>query len=148
MVAIVAAGLVAWLCVADSGPAELEHGRNSWPAMRSVLGMRAVWVIAVIVTCAYVEYEGVDCCSGHVYDVLGRNEADAVGFSASASWIWLVAALGGALLGDGFGSGRMGSVWFGALAGWWQFWGSWTGVVRFCWWCRRISWSAISAGRR
>ena len=52
MVATLAVGLFAGLCVADSGPAELEHGRNSWPAVRSVFGMRAVWLIAVIVTCA------------------------------------------------------------------------------------------------
>ena len=50
MVATLAAGTVTWLLVADSALGELEHWRNSWPAMRSVFGMRAVWVIAVIVT--------------------------------------------------------------------------------------------------
>ena len=59
MVASLAAGLVAWLCVADSVPAELRHGGSSWPAMQSVFGMQAVWVIAVIVTWAQVGDEGV-----------------------------------------------------------------------------------------
>ena len=32
MVASLAAGIVAWLWVADSRPAEFGHGRNGWPA--------------------------------------------------------------------------------------------------------------------
>ena len=119
MIATLAAGIVAWLCIPDSSPTELEHGRNSWPAIRTVFGMRAVWLIAVIVTCAYVGYKGVDYYSGYAYDVLGMNEADAAGFTANASYIRLVAALGAGLLGDRFGIARMVWISFGALAGCW-----------------------------
>ena len=61
---------------------------------------------------------GVGCYSGHAYDVLGRNKADEGGSTASASWIWLVEALGGGLLRDRFGIARMVWVWFGALECW------------------------------
>ena len=117
--ATLAAGIVAWLCVPDSSPAELEHGRNSWSAIRTVCGMRVVWLIAAIVTCAYVGYKGIDYYSGYAYDVLGMNEADAAGFTANASYIRLVAALGGGLLGDRIGIARMVWISFGALAACW-----------------------------
>ena len=113
MVAALAAGMVAWLCVADSGAAEIEHGQGSWSAMRGVFGMRAVWVIAVV-----VEYEGVGCYSGCAYEGLGRIEADAVGFSAGGYWIWLVGVLVDGLLRDTFGIARMVWVWFGTLECW------------------------------
>ena len=45
--------------------------------MRTVFGMRAVWLVAVIVTCAYVGYKGIDYYSGHACNMLGTNEADA-----------------------------------------------------------------------
>ena len=61
--------------------------------------MRAVWLTAVIVTCAYAGYKEIDYYSGYAFDVLGMNEADAAGFTANASYIRLVAALGGGLLG-------------------------------------------------
>lgn len=73
----------------------------------------------------------VDCFSGYAYDVVGRNEADEVGFSASASWGWLVAGLGGRLLGDGFGIARMVWIWFGEGAGWLVILGLGDGVLEF-----------------
>ena len=118
-VATLAAGIIAWVCIPDSSPEELEHGRNSWPAIRTVFGMRAVWLTAVIVTCAYAGYKGIDYYSGYAFDVLGMNEADAAGFTANASYIRLVAALGGGLLGDRFGIARLVWISFGALAGCW-----------------------------
>ena len=117
--ATLATGIVAWLCIPDSPPAELEHGRNSWTAVRTVLRMRVVWLIATIVTCAYAGYKGIDYYSGYAYDVLGMNEADAAGFTANASYIRLVAALGGGLLGDRIGIARMIWISFGALAACW-----------------------------
>lgn len=117
--ATLAAGTVAWLCIPDSSPKELEHVPNSWPAIRTVFGMRVVWLIAVIVTCAYVGYKGIDYYSGYAYDVLGMNEADAAGFTANASYIRLVAALGGGLLGDRIGIARTVWISFGALAACW-----------------------------
>ena len=51
--------------------------------------------------------------------MLGRNEANAVGFTASASWGWLVAAQGVGLLGDRFGIPQMMWISFGGLAGCW-----------------------------
>ena len=92
-VATLAAGIVAWVCIPDSSPEELERGRSSWPAIRIVLfGMRAVWLTAVIVTCAYAGYKEIDSFSGYAYEVLGMNKADAAGFTANASYIRLVAA--------------------------------------------------------
>ena len=118
-VATLAAGIVAWVCIPDSSAEELERGRNSWPAIRTVFGMRPVWLTAVIVTCAYAGYKGIDYYSGYAYDVLGMNEADAAGFTANAGYLRLVAALGAGLLGDRFGIARMVWISFGALAGCW-----------------------------
>ena len=53
-------------------------------------GMWAGRLIAVIVTCAYVGYKEIDCDSGCAYGMLGMNEADLAGFTASSSYIpWL-----------------------------------------------------------
>ena len=95
-------------------------------------------------TCLYVGYKGVG------YDVLGMNEADAAGFAESASWIWLVAALGA----DSWG---MGSVSPGSCGSGLESWRAGglvgnseirDGAVKFWWSRRRISSSAILASRR
>ena len=54
--------------------------------------------------------------------MVGRNEADAGGLSASASYIWLVAAVEAGLLGDRFGIARMAWISFGALGAGEEFW--------------------------
>ena len=51
--------------------------------------------------------------------MLGRNEADAAGFTASASWVWLFAELEAGLSGERFGVAWMEWIWFGALVGCW-----------------------------
>ncbi len=114
-----AAGIVAWLCIPDSPPDELVRGQARWLSMRAVLGRREVWLIAVVVTCAYVGYKGIDYYSGYAYDVLGMSQVDAAGFAANASYIRLVAALGGGLLGDRIGIARAVWISFGALAACW-----------------------------
>ena len=63
--------------------------------------------------------------------MIGRNEVDVVGFGATASGIWLVAALGA----DSQGIGLVSPGWCGSrlersdAVG--QFWIIWTGLVRF-----------------
>ena len=90
---------------------------SSWPAIRIVFGIRAVWLIAVIVTCATEGSVRGDFCLEHTYDALGMNEADAIGSTANASQILDVGALRAGLLRGRFRIARM--VWdsFGALVG-------------------------------
>ena len=114
-----AAGIAAWLCIPDSAPDELVRGRARWLSMQAVLGRREVWLIAVVVTCAYVGYKGIDYYSGYAYDILGMSQVDAAGLAANASYIRLVAALSGGLLGDRIGIARAVWISFGALAACW-----------------------------
>lgn len=90
---------------------------SSWPAIRTVFGIRAIWLIAVIVICAAEGSVGVDFYPGHAYDALGINEAGAIGSTANASQILDAGALRAGLLRRRFRIARM--VWdsFGALAG-------------------------------
>ena len=92
---------------------------------------------------------GGDYYWGHACVGLGRDKADAVGFTASVSWVWLVAALGGA---DSWGIGSVADGrWGSRLERWWgggEFWTFWMGVVKFWWSCRRNLRSAILASRR
>lgn len=81
--------------------------------------MHALWLTAVILTCAYVGYMRVDYYSGYADDILGMNETDAAGLAANAGSIRLVAALAASLLGDRFGIARLVWISFGALAGCW-----------------------------
>ena len=64
-----------------------------WSGMKSVLGMRIVWMQAIVVVCAYCGYKGLDNYSVYAFDVLGMDEASAAGFAASAAYIRPVAAV-------------------------------------------------------
>lgn len=88
--------------------------------------MPAVWLIAVIASCVAVGYKAVDSSGGYAYYVLAMSEAAAAAFSTTAmasdnyfgrrsfycrwptaSYILLVAATSGRLLGVRFGVARM-----------------------------------------
>lgn len=119
-VANVAAGFVASLRIPQSSPAELGHGRNAWPALRTVFGMPLVWPIAVIASCVAVGYKAVDYYCGYAYDVLAMSEADAAAFSTTASYILVVVAKSGGLLGARFGMARIVWMSFAVSGGCWR----------------------------
>ncbi len=118
-IATMAAGIAVWWCIPDLPPATQEHRPHTWSVLRRVLGIRAVWLQAVIVVCAYCGYKGFDNYSLYAYNVLGMNEADAAGFTATASYIRPFAAILAGLIGDRFGIARMVAAVFASLVASW-----------------------------
>lgn len=115
----IVAAMAVWWCIPDSTPVRDERRPQTWPFLRRVFGIRVVWLQAVIVVCAYSGYKGLDNYSLYAYDVLGMNEADAAGFSATATYIRPLAAIAAGLMGDRFGVARMVSAVFALLVGSW-----------------------------
>lgn len=99
-----AAGVLAWFAIND-GTSEVRrepvrHG------IRHVLQMRAVWLQAVIIFCAYVGYKGFDNYTLFAVQGYGLDEVQAAGIAAIGAWTRPIAALGAGLLGDRFGNSR------------------------------------------
>lgn len=114
-----AAGIVVWWCIPDPPAAATAPKTRSWSSMKAVLGIRVVWLQAIVVVCAYSGYKGLDNYSAYAYDVLGMNEADAAGFAAAAAYIRPGAAILAGFVGDRLGIARMVAVLFASLAGCW-----------------------------
>ncbi len=115
---LVAALVVRW-CIPDSPPTELGRGLRSWDEVKTVMKIRAVWLQAIVVICAYSGYKGLDHYSAFAFDTLGMNEADAAGFSADAAFIRPIASVAAGIVGDRIGIGRTVCIMFASLAvGW------------------------------
>ena len=118
-IATTVAGIAVWWCIPESPPVDQERKPHTWSVFKRVFGIRAVWLQAVIVVCAYCGYKGFDTYSLYAYNVLGMNEADAAGFTATAGYIRPVAAILAGLMGDRVGVARMVAVVFASLVASW-----------------------------
>ena len=119
IVATLAASLAVWWFIPESPGRMSGHKPRVWSGMKSVLGMRIVWMQAIVVVCAYCGYKGLDNYSVYAFDVLGMDEASAAGFAASAAYIRPVAAVLAGFMGDRFGIARMTAVFFAVIVGCW-----------------------------
>lgn len=116
-VATAMAALVVWYCLPESAaesPVRRERERPDFPA---VFRIRAVWLIAALVCCAYCGYKGIDFYSLYAFDVLGMDEVQAAGLAAMATtYVRPVAAISSGFLGDRFGVAQMTATMFAAIS--------------------------------
>lgn len=115
---LAAAAAVWWLIPEPSGPTRARHSQT-WENVRKVLGIRAVWLQAVIVICAYCGFKGLDNYSLYYYEVLGMNETDAAGFAAATGYLRPCGAILAGVVGDRFGIAWTTTVLFTSLAACW-----------------------------
>ena len=118
-IATLAAAVAVWWCIPDPPAAAPGDRPQTWSDTRRVLKIRAVWLQALVVVCAYCGYKGIDNYSLYAYDVLGMNETNAAAFAATAVYIRPGAAILAGFMGDRFGVARMVAVLFASLAACW-----------------------------
>ncbi len=99
------------------------------PKTLQVVRMRAVWLQAGIVVCAYCGYKAFDNYSLYGHEVLNMDEAEAAGFAAAAAYLRPVAAIGAGYVGDRLGVAGSTMALFATLAGCWTLLGSPTGAL-------------------
>ncbi len=112
------AALLTWFFVKEPASSPEQRGGASFSArqMRKVLGLRTVWLQALVVICAYVGFRGIDYLSLFAVEVYGLSEVEAAQISAALTWVRPVAALGAGFLGDRILSSRASGICFIFLA--------------------------------
>lgn len=116
------AGVFVWFALSDGHPKgrdEPAHWdtrrQGAWTHIVMVLRMPAVWLISLVVVCAYVGYKGFDNYSLYAVQGFGLDDVEAARIVAIGAWMRPVAALGAGLLGDRFLVSRMTVVCFAVL---------------------------------
>lgn len=94
------AAALAWFVLPESDPRAGMRSSPVFSGLGQVLRRRSLWLQAVIVICAYCAYKGIDNYSLYAVTVLGMNELEAAEFTAIASYVRPVAAVGAGLLAD------------------------------------------------
>ena len=116
------AGVFVWFALSDAHPsdqrdlADWKPGTESvWTHIMQVLRLPSVWLIAIIVICAYVGFKGFDNYSLYAVQGFGMSQVEAARIVAIGAWMRPVAALGAGLLGDRFLVSRMTVICFALL---------------------------------
>lgn len=116
------AGIFVWFALADAHPndqRDLEDWKpgteNVWTHIARVLRLPALWLISIIVICAYVAYKGFDNYALYAVQGFGLSQVEAAGIVAIGAWMRPLAALGAGLLGDRFLVSRMTVTCFALL---------------------------------
>ena len=87
-------GALVWMFIPDSEIGSGDDARKlDVKSIKRVLGMPAVWLIAMIVICAYCGYKALDNYSLFAVDAYGMNEVEGAKLSTWAAWIRPVAAV-------------------------------------------------------
>ena len=114
------AGVFVWFAIPETAPRKgaLAAGqplvfRHAVQALR----LRAVWLQALIVVCAYVGYKGFDNYSLYAVQAWGLDEAKAAQLVADAYWLRPVAALAAGLIADRIRASRTLLLCFAVLLG-------------------------------
>ena len=118
-ISTLAAAAAVWWLIPETPSGSPVRRRQTWSNVRKVLGIRAVWLQAVIVICAYCGFKGLDNYSLYYYEVLGMNETEAAGFAATTGYLRPGAAILAGIVGDRFGIAWTTTVLFISLAGCW-----------------------------
>jgi nitrate/nitrite transporter NarK len=116
------AGVFVWFALADAGDSTARHFEQWNPKAESLgnhimraLRMPEVWLISLVVFCAYVAYKGFDNYSLFAVEVYGLNQVESAQLAALGAWMRPIGALGLGLLGDRFQVTRMTVLCFVAL---------------------------------
>lgn len=110
-----AAGVLIWWLVPDDRNRKSLTVASPLLDMTQVFRLRAVWLQAIIVICAYSAYKGLDNYSLYVVQVLGMNEMESAQFTSIAAYLRPIAAIAAGFLADKFLTSRIINVLFTTL---------------------------------
>ena len=112
------AGVFVWFAIPEPGSAARRWDPESEPVLRHIgraLRLPVVWLIAMVVICAYVAYKGYDYYGLYAVETFGLSEVEAAHLSAVGAWARPVGALTFGLLGDRLLVSRMTVLCFALL---------------------------------
>ena len=96
--------LLVWLFIPGGKAASVKTDPHTesftLQGLKKVMGMRAVWLQALIILCAYVAYKSTDNFSLYARDAFGYNDVAALSLGTVSFWMRPVAAIGAGLLAD------------------------------------------------
>jgi MFS family permease len=111
-------GLLVWYLVPKTSPvAESDHVRVSFQQVMKIIRLPSVWMLSIIIVCAYVGYKSTDDFSLYAWEVLGFSEADAAGVGTAALWLRAIVAIMAGYLADRFDRIKLLTICFGITAG-------------------------------
>lgn len=113
--ATVVAGFAVWFLVGEGRGAARVSARPELATLLRVLKLRAVWLQALIVLCAYVGFKGFDNYSLYAVQAWNFDEVEAAKIVTLGSWLRPVGAIGAGLVGDRKGVARMTVLAFALL---------------------------------
>lgn len=117
------AGIFVWFALADDRATQTHQNsrrqtlETTWTRIAAVLKIPTVWLIAMVVICAYVAYKGFENYSLYAVQGFGMDEVEAAQLVALGAWMRPVAALAAGLLGDRYLVSRMTVICFALLLG-------------------------------
>ncbi len=96
-------GILVWMFIPQRSPERSgTRTREVIRAVFSLMRMRNIWLMAIIVVCAYVGYKITDIYSLYAREVLGFSEVQAAGVGTIALWIRALVAILAGYLADSF----------------------------------------------
>ena len=107
-------GILVWYLVPKTSPVEgNDLGKESLQRILRIIRLPSVWMLAIIVVCAYVGYKSTDDFALYAREVLGFSEANAAGVGTAALWLRAMVAIMAGYLADRFDKIRLLTVFFG-----------------------------------
>lgn len=122
-------GFLVWFLVPDSDQLQAEKSvKTLFTNLNSLVGKPGIWMLSLMIICAYVGYKVTDDFSLYAREVLGFSESGAAGLGTSALWLRAIVAIIAGFLGDRFNkSGLISILFFLSLIsgcfialGWWS----------------------------
>jgi sugar phosphate permease len=111
-------GLLVWYLVPVTSPGvEGERIRESFQGVMKIMRLPSVWMLSIIVVCAYVGYKSTDDFALYAREVLGFSESEAAGVGTAALWLRAIVAILTGYLADRFDRLHLLKVCFGITAG-------------------------------
>lgn len=108
------AGVMAWIVIPDQpeGKTDFSHSLSN---ILAISKQTTIWLLSVIVICAYCGYKGLDNYGLYATEVLGMSEIESAKFTSFAAYIRPVAAIGAGIIADKITSSRLIASSFAAL---------------------------------
>ncbi len=115
----VLSALLVWFFIPESneatGQADPHTTTLTLAGLQRVVRLRAVWLQAVIILCAYVAYKSTDNFSLYARDVFGYNDIAALSLGTVSFWMRPLAAIGAGLIADRLNCRTMLMISFGVI---------------------------------
>ena len=107
-------GVMAWLTVKDEKMEKSD--RVTFKGIGELLRMPAVWIISIVTLCNYVFTLSIYYFTPYMTEILGATVTFAAAVAASKRWFSLLGNVGGGIITDKVGTGRMLFISFIAIA--------------------------------